>query len=279
MKRNALAYPAVMCLAFTTLFANSNIALGAPKPKPSPSASLNKSSTPSPSPSPRKSGGVNTAPKPSASASKLATPKPSRSSQPKVTPSPSASRSTSPKPLQSKSPTPKASPTKTKTASPTASPSANSSSNPTPSPSPSKTIKPIVLPSTVSNPPAQLAVVEQVLKYAMMQTGKKYVLGGVGPNSFDCSGLVQTAWKKSGVMIPRTSGDQFKATIHISLDDALPGDLIFYGQDGKQHVAIYIGFGLIVEAANARKGVIISAIDEPWHHKNFGGVGRVVKSK
>ena len=113
----------------------------------------------------------------------------------------------------------------------------------------------------------------------MLQTGKKYVLGGTGPDNFDCSGLVQTAWKKPGILLPRTSGDQFNATIHIKLADALPGDLIFYGQNGRQHVAIYIGFGLIVEAANSRRGVIISAIDEPWHHKNFGGVGRVQQPK
>jgi cell wall-associated NlpC family hydrolase len=116
-----------------------------------------------------------------------------------------------------------------------------------------------------------------VLKYALLQTGKKYVLGGIGPNNFDCSGLVQTAWKKAGIVLPRVSGDQFKATIHISIADALPGDLVFYGQSGKQHVAIYLGIGLIVEAANSRKGVIISAIDEPWHHLNFGGIGRVQK--
>ena len=59
------------------------------------------------------------------------------------------------------------------------------------------------------------------------------------------------------------------------MTDALPGDLIFYGQNGAQHVAMYIGFGLIVEAANPRKGVVISPINTPWHNNNFGGIGRV----
>lgn len=86
---------------------------------------------------------------------------------------------------------------------------------------------------------------------------------------------MQRAWSVAGVSVPRTSGQQFAATIHIAMTDALPGDLVFYGQNGVQHVAMYIGFGLIVEAANPRVGVVISPINTPWHNNNFGGIGRV----
>jgi peptidoglycan DL-endopeptidase CwlO len=118
-------------------------------------------------------------------------------------------------------------------------------------------------------------MVDKALAYALLQVGKPYVRGGVGPNNFDCSGLVQRAWADAGIKIPRTSGAQFDATIHIEMADALPGDLVFYGQDGVKHVAMYIGFGLIVEAANPRKGVVISPINTSWHKNNFGGIGRI----
>lgn len=131
------------------------------------------------------------------------------------------------------------------------------------------------MPKVVADPPPINPQVEKALAFALLQVGKPYVRGGVGPNSFDCSGLVQRAWAQAGITIPRTSGQQFAATIHIDMNDALPGDLIFYGQNGAQHVAMYIGFGLIVEAANPRKGVVISPISTPWHNTNFGGIGRI----
>jgi len=229
-------------------------AIGTPTVKPSPSVSPTKKPSATPSTTKR--------PSPSPATSKKPTPKPFQSATSKPSPTTTQSRKPSPSASPSKSPSPSASPSK----------------SPTASPSPKPKPKPIVLPSTIQNPPARVSGVDTALQYAMLQTGKKYVLGGVGPNTFDCSGLVQTAWKKAGVTLPRTSGQQFAATIHIDLEDALPGDLIFFGQDGRQHVAIYIGFGLIVEAANSRKGVIISPINTSWHNQNFGGVGRVTKN-
>lgn len=127
----------------------------------------------------------------------------------------------------------------------------------------------------MADPPPRSPLVEKALAYALLQVGKPYVRGGVGPNSFDCSGLVQRAWASAGIKLPRTSGQQFDATIHIDMTDALPGDLIFYGQDGVKHVAMYIGFGLIVEAANPSKGVVISPLITTWHKNNFGGIGRI----
>jgi cell wall-associated NlpC family hydrolase len=131
------------------------------------------------------------------------------------------------------------------------------------------------LPKVNVDPPPRSTAVDQAIAYALLQVGKPYVHGGTGPNNFDCSGLTQRAWAAAGISIPRTSGQQFSATIHIDMTDALPGDLIFYGQSGAQHVAMYIGFGLIVEAANPSKGVVISPISTPWHNNNFGGIGRI----
>lgn len=111
---------------------------------------------------------------------------------------------------------------------------------------------------------------------ALQHVGKKYVLGATGPKAFDCSGLVQSAWKDAGVILPRTSGQQFAATRRIALTDIQPGDLLFYGPSGSWHVAMYIGNDQIVEAANPKKGLIISSHHWQWYTTNFVGAGRVI---
>ncbi|MGY3732514.1 tape measure protein [Pediococcus acidilactici] len=71
-------------------------------------------------------------------------------------------------------------------------------------------------------------------------TGKPYVWGATGPDSFDCSGLVMYALKKAfGISYPHFSGDQIARTQHISKDQLRPGDLI--GND--EHIGVYAGNG------------------------------------
>lgn len=106
--------------------------------------------------------------------------------------------------------------------------------------------------------------------------GKPYVLGGTGNPGYDCSGLVQAAFKSAGITLPRTSGSQFKATARIALSDLKPGDLLFYGTNGSQHVVMFIGDGKIVEAGNSRVGVRVSNMNVNWYITNFAGAGRVL---
>ncbi|QYY86101.1 tape measure protein [Pediococcus pentosaceus] len=71
-------------------------------------------------------------------------------------------------------------------------------------------------------------------------TGKPYVWGATGPNSFDCSGLVMYALKQAfGISYPHFSGDQIAKTQHISASQARPGDLL--GND--EHIGVYMGNG------------------------------------
>lgn len=86
---------------------------------------------------------------------------------------------------------------------------------------------------------------------ALAQRGKPYVYGATGPNSFDCSGLTQFAYKKAGVSLPRTSRDQFKVGRSVSRSALIPGDLLFYGDSAASihHVAMYIGDGKIIHAS------------------------------
>lgn len=78
-----------------------------------------------------------------------------------------------------------------------------------------------------------------------------YVLGGTTPNGFDCSGFTSYVFNQLGVTLPRTSEEQFGGGRSIPLDEAQPGDLLFYDSLGKghvSHVAIYLGDGEIVHA-------------------------------
>lgn len=78
----------------------------------------------------------------------------------------------------------------------------------------------------------------EFLRIAEAQTGKPYVWGAEGPDSFDCSGLVKWALGQVGVSFPHYSGDQFNATDRVSRSDTKPGDLIFFGPGGSEHVGI-----------------------------------------
>lgn len=96
-----------------------------------------------------------------------------------------------------------------------------------------------------------------VVKFASQFVGNRYVWGGTSlTNGTDCSGFTMSVYRHFGYSLPRTAEAQLASAGRSipSLAQAQPGDLICYGG----HVAIYIGDGKIVHAANARKGIIIS---------------------
>lgn len=92
------------------------------------------------------------------------------------------------------------------------------------------------------------------VNFALSQVGKVYVLGATGPNAYDCSGLTMVAYAHAGVSLPRTSQAQYGVGQPVSMSELAPGDLVFY-YSGISHVAMYIGNGMIVQAANPRTGV------------------------
>ena len=67
---------------------------------------------------------------------------------------------------------------------------------------------------------------------------------------FDASGLMVYAFAGVGIKLPRSSGEQFKVGRKIPPAQALPGDLIFYGPDGSQSVAMFLGNGQVLEATD-----------------------------
>ena len=82
---------------------------------------------------------------------------------------------------------------------------------------------------------------------ALAQRGDRYVWGGAGPSTFDCSGLTQYSWRKAGVSLPHSSRLQSTTGDWVSKSSLRAGDLVFF-YSPVSHVAIYVGAGYIVHA-------------------------------
>jgi peptidoglycan DL-endopeptidase CwlO len=111
---------------------------------------------------------------------------------------------------------------------------------------------------------------DKAVAFAYAQLGKPYVYGATGPDSYDCSGLVQAAWAAAGVAIPRTTFEDWDDLPHIPVSQMVPGDLIIY--DGEGHVAIYVGNGYIIDAPHTGAYVERVPYDESWYVDNEDGV-------
>lgn len=98
-----------------------------------------------------------------------------------------------------------------------------------------------------------------IVSLAKQQVGKPYIWGGVGPDNYDCSGLVQYVYgHAAGVNMPRVTTDQVRVGQTIPMDQLEPGDLIYWGSTtSPYHVAIYVGNNQYVSAATPEQGVIL----------------------
>ncbi len=114
-------------------------------------------------------------------------------------------------------------------------------------------------PSSSSNVSGSAA---SIVAFAKAQVGDAYVSGGTGPNAWDCSGLVQAAYRTAGIDLPRVSQSQSTAGTQVSLDNLLPGDILYWGGAGSAyHVAIYVGGGEFVGAQNSGTGTVQRSMD------------------
>ncbi|MCC4456554.1 NlpC/P60 family protein [Limosilactobacillus reuteri] len=95
-----------------------------------------------------------------------------------------------------------------------------------------------------------------------------YVWGAIGPNSFDCSGLVQYVYRQVGISLSRTTYQQEYQGKAVSLNSLQPGVLLFWGNYGNAyHVAIYIGDGNFIQAPTKGQNVKITNIK--YYHPTF----------
>jgi cell wall-associated NlpC family hydrolase len=95
---------------------------------------------------------------------------------------------------------------------------------------------------------------------ARAQIGDPYVWGATGPDSFDCSGLTSYAWKAAGVILPRTSREQYAAGVKVARSTLRPGDLVYFGSP-IYHVALYIGNNMMISAPQPGDVVKYQSLD------------------
>jgi cell wall-associated NlpC family hydrolase len=141
---------------------------------------------------------------------------------------------------------------------------AGGGSTPTTKPTPTTTPPP----AQPTRPPA--AGAQAAVEEARKQIGKPYEWGADGPDSFDCSGLTQWAWKAGGKSLPHSSQAQYSATSRVPVAQIQPGDLTFYGSP-IHHVGIYVGDGRMIEASQTGTPVRYASI----YRSDLVGVGRV----
>lgn len=112
--------------------------------------------------------------------------------------------------------------------------------------------------------------IQAVIDTAMAQRGKPYVWAAAGPDSYDCSGLVQYAFRAAGLSLPHSSSMQSQMGRPVSRAEARPGDLVFF-YTPVSHIGIYLGNGLQVHAPTSGDVVKVASID------GFGDTARFTR--
>lgn len=106
--------------------------------------------------------------------------------------------------------------------------------------------------------PYNATAAQKAIAYAKTKLGTAYLWGGTGPDRFDCSGLMQWAYRQAGVSLNRVTYDQINDGQRVSLANIKPGDLVFY--NNTSHVAMYVGNGQVIHAPQDNDVVKISPV-------------------
>jgi cell wall-associated NlpC family hydrolase len=122
----------------------------------------------------------------------------------------------------------------------------------------------------MTNPPPD-SKANVAIDAAESYIGVWYSWGGASRSGVDCSGLIMLAYEAAGIDFPHFSGAQYQDTERVPLADIEPGDLLFYGFDGDQHVAMYVGDGKMIEAEMTGTQVHIVPVRLGY---GFFGLGR-----
>jgi len=137
---------------------------------------------------------------------------------------------------------------------------------------------------TVTSRSGSNSTAQKVVELAKKQLGKKYVWGGNGPNSFDCSGLTKYVYGKVGVNLERISYNQAEQGIAVKKENLQAGDLVFFSginatsSSAKiSHVGIYIGNDQFIHASNPTRGVVQDDINDSYYSKHYVKARRVIR--
>lgn len=128
---------------------------------------------------------------------------------------------------------------------------------------------------------------KEMIEYAAKFLGTPYVWGSTGPKSFDCSGFTSYVYRKFGIHINRTSGQQYTQGTKVSVKNLQPGDLLFFssrrsGRRGVGHVAMVAsvdrenGTCKFIHASTRRGVVYQNFPDNGYYSNHFIGAKRII---
>lgn len=121
---------------------------------------------------------------------------------------------------------------------------------------------------------ARVAKRQEIVDFALQFVGNPYVYGGTSlTNGADCSGFVMSVFAQFGYELPRVAAAQCAASQKKDVSDIEAGDLVFYGDGGIDHVALYIGDGKIVHASTSATGIKVS----DYNYRTPAAVGTFVE--
>ena len=134
-------------------------------------------------------------------------------------------------------------------------------------------------PARGTAPEAARPTDERGLRTSLVDTargylGVPYLFGGTTARGFDCSGLTGAVYRLNGLRLPRSSEAQFEAGNAVDLDEARPGDLLFFATGGGRritHVGLYLGHGTFIHAPSHGRSICEDRLDEAYYRKAFVG--------
>ena len=122
---------------------------------------------------------------------------------------------------------------------------------------------------------------QEIVNYAKQYLGCKYVYGGAGPSTFDCSGFTMYVYKHFGVSLSHSARSQSKNGTYVAKEDLQPGDLVFFKDyetmDGIGHCGIYIGEGNFIHASSGTGYCVkISTLLSGSYYKRYETARRLI---
>jgi lipoprotein Spr len=117
---------------------------------------------------------------------------------------------------------------------------------------------------------------DKIVSSVLTWQGVSYLWGGTNRAGVDCSGLVQQVFKENGILLPRTSYEQYRVGVGIPQANLKPGDLVFFNTNGTpaSHVGIYIGERNFISAT--KRIVEIQSLDQPYWQRTYTASRRII---